>query len=257
MTLSFVAKLRILLKVMNVVKNWHHYIIAYLKLTRREHITLELKNGLKIQLRVNSTDLIAFTHVWILEEYKKPGFEIFDNDVIIDIGGHIGLFALYVSQFCKEGRIYCFEPVKENFEMLQTNIKLNKLENIFAENLAVSRKDGNVTIYINNDESGHSIYIPSDNSIESESISLNTVFQKNEIMICNYLKIDCEGEEYEIIDSLNDDYFKQIEKMCIEYHFVDEKPHLLESLISKIKSFSFVVSTRNISDSIGFLYAKK
>lgn len=257
MGLSFAAKLRIFLKIVRIVKNWHYFIVAYLKLTTKEHVVLELKNGLKIQLRVNSTDLIAFTHVWILEEYNRPGFEISDSDTIIDIGGHIGLFALYASQFCKKGMIHCFEPVKENFKMLLTNIRLNKLENVFAENLAVSRNDGHVTIYINNDESGHSIHIPSDNAIESESISLNTIFQKKKISVCNYLKIDCEGEEYEIIDSLDDKYFDNIEKICIEYHFIDEKPELLKSLVTRLKSFSFSISTRDISKSIGFLYARK
>ena len=82
-----------------------------------------MRSGIKIMLRVNSTDLMAFTHVWLLKEYERPGFEIKNNDIIIDIGGHIGLFALYSSQFCKSGKIYCFEPIKENFDMLKSNIE--------------------------------------------------------------------------------------------------------------------------------------
>ena len=80
-------------------------------------------------LRVNSTDLMAFTHVWLLKEYERPGFEIKNEDIVIDVGGHIGLFALFSSQFCKSGTIYCYEPIKENFEMLKASIDLNHIKN--------------------------------------------------------------------------------------------------------------------------------
>ena len=41
-----------------------------------------------------------------------------ENDVVVDVGAHIGLFALYASQFCNNGKIYSFEPVKENYDLL-------------------------------------------------------------------------------------------------------------------------------------------
>ena len=83
-----------------------------------------------MKLRTNSTDLMAFTSVWLDEEYSKPKFEIETDDVVLDIGAHIGLFTLFASQFCTNGKIYCFEPIKENFELLQENIKMNNLENV-------------------------------------------------------------------------------------------------------------------------------
>ena len=52
-------------------------------------------------------------------------------------------------------------------------------------------------------------------------------------------------------------YFDKIEKICIEYHFVDTKPHLLENMIKKLKILSYTIDTRKILPSIGFLYAKK
>ena len=106
---------------------------------------------------MNSTDLMAFTHVWLLQEYASTGFEI--KDTIIDIGAHIGLFALFSSQFCKHGKIYCFELVKENFDLLESNIELNNIRNVIAINGAISTSSSVITIYLNNDESGHSMYV--------------------------------------------------------------------------------------------------
>ena len=89
---SLIKKLGIFFKATKILKNWYFFPIMYLKLTSKPIITLKTKNGLKINLRSNSTDLMAFIHVWLIEEYSKHGFEIKETDLIIDDGAHIGLF---------------------------------------------------------------------------------------------------------------------------------------------------------------------
>lgn len=257
MSASLLEKAKILIKAILTIKNWHQYVSLYLNLVKNEHVVLETRKGVKIMLRVNSTDLMAFTHVWLLREYAKPGFEIKNNDVVIDIGAHIGLFALFSFQFCKNGKIYCFEPVKENFDLLKANLELNNIRNVVAVNAAVSASTGTVTVYLNEDEAGHSMYVTGSKQIQVKSFSLQDIFDSNKLERCNFLKIDCEGEEYEIINSLPDSYFDKINKICIEYHFVDTKPQLLQDMTKKLKSLSYTVTTRNILSSIGFLYAKK
>ena len=257
MSASLFEKVRILIKAIKVIKNWHLYVALYLNLIKNEHIILETRNGIKIKLRVNSTDLMAFTHVWLLHEYDRTGFEIRDTDIVIDIGAHIGLFALFSSQFCKNGKVYCFEPVKENFDLLELNLELNNIRNVVATNVAISTSIGVVTIYLNEDESGHSMYVTGSKQIQVKSLSLQDVFDSNKLEKCDFLKIDCEGEEYKIIDSLPTSYFDKINKMCVEYHFVDTKPYLLQDMIKKLKLLSYMIDTRNILPSIGFLYEKK
>ncbi|WP_042683777.1 FkbM family methyltransferase [Candidatus Nitrosotenuis chungbukensis] len=257
MSASLLEKARILIKAIKTIKNWHLYVALYLNLVKNEHIILETRNGVKIKLRVNSTDLMAFTHVWLLHEYGKPGFEIRDADIVIDVGAHIGLFALFSSQFCKNGKIYCFEPVKENFDLLEMNLEINNIRNVVATNAAVSTNTGIVTIYLNEDESGHSMHVTGSKQIQAKSLSLQDVFVSNKLERCDFLKIDCEGEEYKIIDSLSTQYFDKINKMCIEYHFADTRPQLLQDMIKKLRLSSYIVDIRNILPSIGFLYAKK
>ena len=74
---------------------------------------------------------------------------------------------------------------------------------------------------------------------------------------CDFLKIDCEGAEYDIIDSLPIEYFTKINKMMIEYHFADSKYELSKKLISKIKDVGFIVETTPHYDDMGFLYARR
>ena len=224
---------------------------------KSEYALLETRSGLKIKLRVDSTDFMAFTHVWLLREYDKPDFKIRNNDIIIDVGAHIGLFTLFASQFCKEGRIFCFEPVRENYDLLVTNLQINKITNAKPFNIAISQNIGKVKIYLNEDESGHSMFVSGTKSIQIESTSLKNIIDTNNLEKCDFLKMDCEGVEYEIIDSLPIDYFDKIKKMCIEYHFADEKPHLIQNMIKKLAALSYAISSRNISKSIGFLYGIK
>ena len=252
-----VSKFKIILKLIKTIKNWYVYPLVYFNLTKSEYVILETKSGIKIKLRVNSTDLMAFTHVWLIEEYFKKNFEIHDNDIVVDVGSHIGLFALYASQFCKHGKIICFEPIKENHDMLLLNLELNNIKNVITYNKAVSKTNSPIRIYLNSDESGHSMFEHQETYVDVDSVSLPQIIDEHNMSCIDFLKLDCEGAEYEIIDNLNKSKFDQIKKMVIEYHLADSKPHLLQNLTDKLKSNSFKISTKPLFSDIGFLYVEK
>jgi len=249
------SKLQIFLNSRQIFKNWYIYPKIYYGLTNSKFPIFETNSGLKIKIRKNSTDLMALTHVWLIGEYKRKNFEINDDDVIIDVGGHIGLFSLYASQFCKNGPIFTFEPMVENFDLLSENIKLNNLDNIKIFNSAVSNSNSSVKLYLNQDDAGHSMFSKSSKSVTVNSISLQQIFDNNHIEHCDFLKLDCEGSEYEIIKNLPAPYFKKIKKMVIEYHMADTNPELLDELISILKSQNYNLETKTLFKDIGFLYA--
>lgn len=47
---------------------------------------------------------------------------------------------------------------------------------------------------------------------------MKDVFIDNNIQKCDFLKVDCEGTEYEILYSPPRDIFERIESITIEYH---------------------------------------
>ena len=255
--MSFLTKLKIFLKSTKLFKNWYVYPLVYFKLTKKEHVIFETKTGLKIKIRVNSTDLMALTHVWMIQEYSNNDFDIHDNDVVIDVGAHIGLFALYVSQFCKNGKILCYEPIKENYDMLISNLKLNNKKNVFAFNKAVSKSNSTVRIYLNSDESGHSMFQANESYVDIDSTSLENIIIDNNLTSVDFLKLDCEGAEYEIIESLPTPKFREVKKMIIEYHLADSKPYLLKNLIDTLESNSFRIFKKRLFPDIGFLYVNR
>jgi len=254
---SFSEKLSILKKSKQVFKNWIIFPLSYYNLIKSDFIIFKTHTNKIIKIRQHSTDLMALTHVWLIEEYKRSNFEINSNDVVIDIGAHIGLFTLYASQFCNDGTIYSFEPIKENYELLLENVKSNNLEQVRSFNLAVSNSNESIKLYINDDESGHSMFSQSSQSIMVNSISLKRVFDDNHIEHCNFLKLDCEGTEYEIIKNLPFEYFEKIDKIIIEYHLADSHPELLNELKEILTNQNFKIEIKSLFPDIGFLFAKK
>ena len=73
--------------------------------------------------------------VFIEKIYTPPGFQINKNDIVVDIGANIGIFALYASQ---PSPIYCYEPFGENVSFLKKNMKQNGKKNVKIFQAAVS-----------------------------------------------------------------------------------------------------------------------
>ena len=257
MKYGFFSKLQIFLNSRKIFKNWYIYPKVYYKLINDTFVIFRTKTDLRIKIRVRSTDLMTLTNVWMVNEYDIEDFEINVNDTVIDIGAHIGLFSLLVSQLCKTGKILSFEPVRENFDLLVSNLKLNHIENVLPFNMAVSKNLDKLNLFLNDDQSAHSIFPKSSESISVESTSLQKIFEENKISSCKLLKLDCEGAEYEIIDSLPSEYLNKIQNIVMEYHSADTKPELVKNLIQKIKNAGFKIKTRPHHDDMGFLIARK
>ena len=255
--MNWIGKIKLFIKIIIILKNWYVIPSLYFNNSNTEFATLITRTGVKIKIRTNSTDLMAFTHVWVIGEYSKKGFEINDNDSIIDVGAHIGLFSLFASQFCKKGKIFSFEPIKENFELLKENIRINDITNISLFNEAISNTTSKITLYQNEDEAGHSKFIKTSKSIQVNSKAFKEFIDEREIEKCGLLKLDCEGSEYEIIESLPPKYFEKFKKIIIEYHLADTKPNLIRNLKANLINSSYDISIKPIFEDIGFVYAKK
>jgi len=248
-------KIQLAFKARKKFKNWRILVNLYFKKIKEEHVILETKNNIKIKIRTNSTDIMQLATVWLAEDYKITGFDMDENDIIIDIGAHIGLFSLFASQYCKNGKIYCFEPIKKNYDILIENIELNKIKNIIPFNYAVSKESNHTKIYLNSDDSAHSIFSSGENFVQVKSTTIKSIFDENKIDNCNLLKLDCEGAEYEIIDSISKEYLLRINKIIIEYHLATQKPELYDNLLRKLDNLPFKIKIEKITEDTGMIYA--
>jgi FkbM family methyltransferase len=239
-----------------LIKNWYNIPFVYYRIIKKKYFTINLRNNLKCKIRIKSTDLQAFANVWLNREYEEIGFFIESDELVIDIGAHIGLFTIYASQFCKNGKIISCEPIKENFELLKENLSMNNLSNIVLYNNAITDKNDKIKIYLNDDYAANSIYGNGENYEEISTLSLSKIIDQNmNEKIC--LKLDCEGAEYKIINNTPDKYFEKISKICLEYHIINDDKSQLKKLQKRLNELNYELVETKTSNKLGLILAKK
>jgi FkbM family methyltransferase len=146
-----------------------------------------------------------------------------DAKVVIDVGANIGCVSLRAARH--GAAVYAFEPELYNFETLCYNVKINNLsDKIECMNLGVGNP-GEAKLFMHPYNSGamssreqNSRRQIIDNPEICNFISIKDVFNDYNIGYCDFLKLDCEGSEEEIIRDLDDDLVKKIGQISVEFH---------------------------------------
>ena len=182
------------------------------------HVDLELHRGGSVRLRNVPMDRHTFHRIFARDEYRLKGLREGSLGTVIDVGAHIGLFALRVSPLAT--RVLSFEPVPANFATLVHNV--SSLPNVSAVPKAVTGRRETATIYVSDNPSAHSLY-PSATELKTnptrvECVTLEDVFSEYGVDRCGLLKLDCEGSEYSLLEAVPDSLWKRIDRVAMEYH---------------------------------------
>jgi FkbM family methyltransferase len=155
--------------------------------------------------------------------------------------------------------------VKHNKKQIKNSIKcnirnfnsVNKINNVKIFNKAVSDKNGMVTMYYDNkDHAAHSLIHKQNKEIKIESITLEKIFEMENVKICDYLKLDCEGSEFMILENLSTNYFRKIKKILLEYHLFNDEIQL-DKLKNRLIEEGFKLEVFPTNSKMGMLFAKK
>ncbi|MCR4328840.1 MAG: FkbM family methyltransferase [Patescibacteria group bacterium] len=93
-------------------------------------------------------------------EFRLLEREIPKGGTVIDVGANIGYYALILARAVgSEGRVFAFEPEKENIRFLKKNIEENHYGNVEIVSAAVGEKKSSVMLFTSNSNpGGHQIY---------------------------------------------------------------------------------------------------
>lgn len=259
------SKIKIALNIIRTMKNWPVSVAEYFGfygLLGKNRIIYILRNGIKYEIRTKTSDRAIFHEIWIRKYYTPAGFTIKEDDVVVEIGAHIGIFSIFAAQLARNGKVYSFEPMPANYEMLQRNIILNKANNIIPVNKAVSDKKGKKEFHLSSSEiytGEHSFFLRGDKlmkTIEVETLSLENIVKDHNISEIDFLKMDCEGAEYEILFNVPDDILRRIKQISMECHDIDNTRNKF-SLREFLKGKTFLdISTMDVKGDASMLYAK-
>ncbi|HEB87427.1 MAG TPA: FkbM family methyltransferase [Gammaproteobacteria bacterium] len=153
-------------------------------------------------------------------EYWVP--EEINPSVILDIGGNIGTTSVYFSNRFPRAKIYTFEPVVDNYKLLEKNA--TNSPNISTFNVGLGDHDGEIDIYECNEEGntgGFSIYELDVDKSKKQTIILknaNKILADNNITQVDLIKIDTEGAEYDILTTIDKNTIAKTKWICGELH---------------------------------------
>jgi FkbM family methyltransferase len=203
-------------KIIKLVANWKEFLAA--KLHGRNINRLYLRNGVTIETPDEMDLNFLFHEIWLDEIYGPKGFEIADDNTVIDIGGNIGVFAIYAATRALNVQVFSFEPFPKNAEYFRSNIEKSHLDkSVNLQNIAVAGQNGKRTLRIATSWGCHSLTAGNDvGDLEVDCTTLNDIISN--VKTCNFLKIDCEGGEYEILRNASEPTLRSIERIASEYH---------------------------------------
>jgi FkbM family methyltransferase len=119
------------------------------------------------------------------------------QDVVVDIGAHVGFFAIPVAS--QVGVLIAYEPAPANYKLLRANARRNQAHNLVASPQAVAGTAGLVQLSLGvQGTTGHSIVARKRGgvSIQVEAVDLSQIVKLYKPTV---LKLDCEGAEWGIL----------------------------------------------------------
>lgn len=157
--------------------------------------------------------------------YLVEGFVPKYDEVVYDVGSQFGDWAVLWAK--KYGaRVYAFEPLKFNVEVIKDNIALNAVENrVHVLNTAVG--DGSEVSYC---VDGDMMRYTSSNPVTSHSLALDDLIRGkdgdvNSVPLPSILKIDVEGFEMQVLQGARNIIKSCQPRIIIEVHSFHLKQH--------------------------------
>jgi FkbM family methyltransferase len=188
-----------------------------------------------------------YKYHYLDNSYEQFSLDLIDRlvtpgSVAIDVGAHYGIYSLLSAK--NASAVYAFEPVPENHQILDKNIKLNNLENVHSINKAVSDSESKVTFNIPwaSDSAG---FYEHPNAESIRKVKVQTARIDNELSDAknvSFVKIDTEGHEIHVLEGMKKTLANNGDaKLLIEFN-----PDCLNSagfkpvdLIKKIQSLDY------------------
>ena len=177
-----------------------------------------------------------------IEKYNLY-YKLKPKDVIFDLGAYHGLYSFYAVSLQNNAIVYAFEPDEKNFKILKQNIINNNLKNIIPINKAIYNKNGK----INFTEQGMGSMIDDSGKIEIETTTIKSIMNKYKIKKINFIKMDVEGAELEIVDDFFKNKLPNTNFAIASYHIVNnEKTHIKLEQIFKKNKYKVITANKEL-----------
>jgi len=168
--------------------------------------------------------------------------------VVLDIGAFVGWYALLAARKVgDEGKVYAFEPDPRNFELLNENLRLNRVDSrVVRLPRAVSDKAGEQQFFLHGGDQSRSSLIASGGADKSTSVTtvvLDDFLERN--LTVDVIKMDIEGGEVNALRGMRETLARAAPTIKL---FVECNPGSLQyagesaqSLIAELRQLGFSI----------------
>lgn len=238
-------------------------------------ISVRKLNGVDIAYRSGTTDELVLDEEYARARFFPDGFEAVPDGTILDVGAHIGVFAAIAAKQVPDGAVHALEPSLENFELLQRNLRDNGAGDAFTHRLALAGENGTLRLYHAPGSVGHSFYhnsewdgqpweprpedAPPPQAYEDVRTQVLADFlAEHGIDRVDFMKMNIEGAEYDVLLNALEDTLRAITWMCVELH--PESDGRADRLIARLRAVGFHTEFAAAEDNpwvIGWLTARQ
>jgi len=157
-----------------------------------------------VRPRTNDLDLISSKH----EPMATRSFQVAAGDVVVDVGAHIGRYALRAAT--KASKVIAVEPDPSNFSLLERNVRMNGFSNVVLVPHALSSRAGTRALWLAaSGNTGTSSVDPNASSarggarspgiVPVETLTLDELVESVGLTRIDWLKVDVEGHEIAVL----------------------------------------------------------
>lgn len=186
-------------------------------------------------------------------------------DTVVDVGANVGLWTEYIKNVAKVDQVFMIEPNRVALEILDNSFG-NKSDTTIVDS-AMSNIDGELEFFVNEENSTVSSMMNEHKhgggsfnlSYKVNSITFDTFVKKFNIDTIDLMKVDIEGAEYDLFESMSEVHFDKIQNILSEYHLNESKTldGDVQNLIKRLEKFGFSCELNIMHSTGGFIFASR
>lgn len=183
----------------------------------------------------------------------------FKGKTVFDVGGYIGIHTLFFAHAVGEsGKVITFEPNPKNYEELIYNVRLNDLANVQVMQIGLGRRDEQMSLVMDpispgratvEKERKNKMLRAGGRMVKIEVVSLDNLTKIRKLPKPDFIKIDVEGIEMDVLYGMVDTINNYKPNLFIEIHGAIPRK-MIDFLISKNYAISHIESNIKIDFSI-------
>jgi len=207
---------------------------------------------------------INFKQMFYDKIYDQCGIE--DVKTVIDLGANVGLFSKYISRKKEVRCIHALEPAEKPYKELKNQFYY--YNNVHCHKIGVHYFNGKSKINFDQESSILSTFLDNAGGTRTtEEVDVKTLpdfMNSVNLPTVDLIKVDIEGLEYEVFNSMSDKDILRCSNWIVEYHLNDDgKAEILQNRFTHLG-----YKVQNVPDQVpqflnqgvaiqGFFFAKK